>query len=273
MRIPFRQFCTLIVLAVVTSTVRGQIYYTGIAVTNLNNVPQPTFAQTYTLTGSPGLPQQIKVVSSYAGGNYQTEVFIFGSGGQVIDKLLDPTTGRVVSARSGTYVVSAITSNGTFSGVTIAVNVTESPRAADTFKIFYATNDGGPVNLNSTNLKATFSSTSGGVTTATVFNGDQIAPLPPAQPTTPRITTQPVATTVRRNKTAQFKVVATSNQPLSYARQKFKANLRNDSHISGVNTAMLTLSKVNVNFIGLYRVIVSNASGQTASREVMLTVK
>ena len=85
-------------------------------------------------------------------------------------------------------------------------------------------------------------------------------------PTPPAITTQPTDQTVAVGGTAMFNVTATGTTPLS-----FQWNF-NGTNIVGATNPLLTLTNVQLNQVGNYAVLVTNAYGSILSSNALLTV-
>jgi hypothetical protein len=88
-----------------------------------------------------------------------------------------------------------------------------------------------------------------------------------------KITTQPVALTVKKNTTAKFTVKATGTAPLLYQWQKGSANLVNGGQISGATTASLSIAKATSANAGSYRVAITNPAGKVTSAAAVLKVQ
>jgi hypothetical protein len=82
----------------------------------------------------------------------------------------------------------------------------------------------------------------------------------------PVITQQPTPETVSQGQTAQFNVVASGAQPLSYQWKK------NGVNISGANSATYTIYNAQTSNQGNYMVTVSNSYGSVTSQNASLTV-
>ncbi len=89
---------------------------------------------------------------------------------------------------------------------------------------------------------------------------------------TPVISTHPASLTIAAGTGTNLSVVASSPSPLSYQWQHAGTNISNGGHYSGVTNATLTLSNVDTNDAGAYRVKVSNSSGFVFSNPGILTV-
>jgi hypothetical protein len=88
----------------------------------------------------------------------------------------------------------------------------------------------------------------------------------PIQNIPPSITQQPISQTVAAGATANFNVAATGTAPLTYHWQF------NGTALSGLKSAVLTLTNVTLAQQGGYSVIVSNAFGIATSETATLTV-
>lgn len=82
----------------------------------------------------------------------------------------------------------------------------------------------------------------------------------------PRITTQPIASSVDAGGRAQFSVAASGTPPFQYQWQKAGLPL------GGQTNATLSLTNLAVSDAGSYRVVVSNSAGQDVSASATLTV-
>jgi hypothetical protein len=83
---------------------------------------------------------------------------------------------------------------------------------------------------------------------------------------------QPQGQTVLAGGNATFSVTASGAAPLTYQWQYNEANLADGGRISGATTATLSISNVETNDAGNYRVVVSNPTGSTTSQVAVLTV-
>ncbi|MCX6874730.1 MAG: cadherin-like beta sandwich domain-containing protein, partial [Verrucomicrobia bacterium] len=99
---------------------------------------------------------------------------------------------------------------------------------------------------------------------------DQVDFLMDHQP--PQMVVEPVSRTNPVGTAATFSVIATGSSPLTYQWRKNEANLTITDHISGVNSATLTLSNVQWLDIGSYSVVVTNAYGSVTSTAASLTL-
>jgi hypothetical protein len=92
----------------------------------------------------------------------------------------------------------------------------------------------------------------------------------------PVVATQPASTTLYEQQTAQFTVVAGGTDPLHYQWQKFTGgnyvDLADGGRISGVNSATLTISNLNLSDAADYRVTVTNQLNSIESSPATLTV-
>jgi hypothetical protein len=100
--------------------------------------------------------------------------------------------------------------------------------------------------------------------------GSEVAVLTVGQP--PAITTQPQDQTVAEGNTANFGVRATGTAPLSYQWLKDGNKLADDARISGANTALLTIAKVQPGDVAKYSVLVSNPFGSVLSEAALLAL-
>jgi Concanavalin A-like lectin/glucanases superfamily/Immunoglobulin I-set domain/Immunoglobulin domain len=100
--------------------------------------------------------------------------------------------------------------------------------------------------------------------------GSGVADFPPV------IATQPAATTLYEQQTAQFTVVAGGTAPLHYQWQKFTGgnyvNLADGGRITGVNSATLSISNLNLSDATDYRLTVTNQFNSINSSPATLTV-
>lgn len=90
--------------------------------------------------------------------------------------------------------------------------------------------------------------------------------------TAPAIASQPQSQTVSAGGTASFTVSATGTAPLSYRWQKNSVALTDGGNLSGATTPTLTLSNVQTNDAGNYRVVITNSVGSITSAVAALTV-
>ena len=90
--------------------------------------------------------------------------------------------------------------------------------------------------------------------------------------TLPIITSLPASQTVLAGSSATLKVVALGTPPLNYQWQLEGADLTNNTRISGVTNASLTIANANLTDAGYYRVVISNPAGSTTSAPVLLAV-
>jgi len=118
------------------------------------------------------------------------------------------------------------------------------------------TNDGGSYQLVVTNI-------CGSATSAVAM----LMVLVPAG-----ITGQPSSQAVLLNSNVTFTATAIGTAPLFYLWQKDGLNLANGGRISGADTATLTLSGVQTNDAGNYRIVVTNNYGSATSVVATLTV-
>ncbi len=88
----------------------------------------------------------------------------------------------------------------------------------------------------------------------------------------PSITVQPAPVRLRAGETARFHVEASGSEPLSYRWQKDNVTLAAVSRISGTATRDLVITSVTAADEGLYRCVVSNAAGETASQAARLEI-
>lgn len=88
----------------------------------------------------------------------------------------------------------------------------------------------------------------------------------------PVITRQPRAQGFFEGRTAQFSVVATGDQPLSYRWRKNNTNLSDGGNIAGSDTPTLTLSGLTMADAGNYDVVVNNLAGSATSHVATLSV-
>jgi hypothetical protein len=86
------------------------------------------------------------------------------------------------------------------------------------------------------------------------------------------ITAQPQGATVVAGSTVTLTVTAAGTTPMLYQWQKNGANLADGGHVSGANTAALTLSNVTFLDSGSYTVAITNAAGGTNSAAASLSV-
>jgi formylglycine-generating enzyme len=88
----------------------------------------------------------------------------------------------------------------------------------------------------------------------------------------PRITLPPDSLTRNAGQTAQFRVSATGTDPLLYRWQKGGIDLHDGGRVSGSETALLTVSQLQTEDTGDYRVRVGNEAGSVTSANAQLTV-
>jgi uncharacterized repeat protein (TIGR03803 family) len=88
----------------------------------------------------------------------------------------------------------------------------------------------------------------------------------------PIITAQPTSQTVLAGTIANFIVVASGNQPLSYQWQANGTNLTDGGRISGSTTTRLAIGNVTAADAGNYSVVVSNPRNSIVSHQAALTV-
>jgi hypothetical protein len=88
----------------------------------------------------------------------------------------------------------------------------------------------------------------------------------------PVILRQPTSQTTLNSATILFKVAAVGRFPLSYQWQKDGANLTDGGNVSGATTAVLALTNVQTNDLGVYTAVVTNDFGSITSSNAMLTV-
>jgi uncharacterized protein YkwD len=98
----------------------------------------------------------------------------------------------------------------------------------------------------------------------------RVSTLPAVMP--PSITAQPQNATVRAGADASFNVTANGTTPLSFVWSRIGTELVDGVGVSGTRTATLSLTNVQPEQAGSYRVQVSNAAGTVTSSEVQLTV-
>jgi Lysyl oxidase/Immunoglobulin I-set domain len=92
-------------------------------------------------------------------------------------------------------------------------------------------------------------------------------------PRKPTILSQPVSTNLIAGSTARFTVGIDGSDPLHYQWRTFGTNILNDgSHISGANTATLTIGKIFATDQGAYSVVITNAYGAITSTPANLIV-
>lgn len=111
--------------------------------------------------------------------------------------------------------------------------------------------------------------------TVTVSNGGGNTPSDPASltvRTAPVISSHPQNQAVAQGVNASFSVTATGTAPLSYQWQRNNSPLSDGAGVSGVTTATLNLTGVQPALAGSFRVIVSNAAGNTPSDPASLVV-
>jgi probable HAF family extracellular repeat protein len=89
----------------------------------------------------------------------------------------------------------------------------------------------------------------------------------------PVITVQPVSAMVAKGANKKLTVVVASTTALSYQWQKNGMNLKNSGNVSGVNTAMLTITTAKAANAGNYRVVVTNLAGAVTSSLATIKVK
>jgi hypothetical protein len=107
-----------------------------------------------------------------------------------------------------------------------------------------------------------YGSTNTGLATLTVTNVN----------TPPSITQQPSNHSVFPGGTANFAILASGSDPLSYQWQKNQANLSDGGHCLGSTTAALTITGADNSDAASYRCVVTNSSGSTTSSPAALTV-
>jgi hypothetical protein len=91
-------------------------------------------------------------------------------------------------------------------------------------------------------------------------------------PAAPAILVQPLSTNVPAGSAAQFRVVASGTAPLAY-QWRYQGNiLTNGNYVSGAESDVLTLSKIQLPVSGGYSVVVSNAYGSVTSAPANLIV-
>ncbi len=88
----------------------------------------------------------------------------------------------------------------------------------------------------------------------------------------PVITAQPQDQRVSIGSTATFTVGAAGTSPFSYQWQRNRVNLLDSGHVSGSQTAVLTVSGASSADIGAYTVTVSNGGGSTTSQPAVLSL-
>ncbi len=88
----------------------------------------------------------------------------------------------------------------------------------------------------------------------------------------PTITAQPQDQSVAEGGTANFSVKATGTAPLSFQWLRDGNKLGDDLRISGANTPLLTISRVQSSDVAKYTVLVSNPFGSALSDAALLTV-
>jgi hypothetical protein len=88
----------------------------------------------------------------------------------------------------------------------------------------------------------------------------------------PIITGQPIAQPVHPGRGVSFSVDASGAKPLAYQWRKDGVALADNNHISGANTAALTIHKARPSDAGQYDVVVSNMCGVAVSEPATLSV-
>lgn len=88
----------------------------------------------------------------------------------------------------------------------------------------------------------------------------------------PVITTQPATQTVSEGSTITLSVEASGSAPLTYLWKKGGTALTNAGHLSGADTASLTITGVTTDDVGDYTVEVSNSAGSVTSSAATVTV-
>lgn len=88
----------------------------------------------------------------------------------------------------------------------------------------------------------------------------------------PEITQQPIGGEVLVGQPVSFQVTAAGKLPLIYQWQKDGTNLVNTARVTGADTAQLTISGLQTNDSGGYRVVVTNSYGTVTSVVATLSV-
>jgi len=88
----------------------------------------------------------------------------------------------------------------------------------------------------------------------------------------PEITQQPSGGEVLVGQSVSFQVTAAGKLPLIYQWQKDGTNLVNTARVTGADTAQLTISSLQTNDSGSYRVVVTNSFGTATSAAATLSV-
>jgi hypothetical protein len=91
-------------------------------------------------------------------------------------------------------------------------------------------------------------------------------------PMAPLIISSPSSTNVPAGANASFRVNVTGTPPLGYQWWHHGTNLQDGSYVSGANSAVLSLHKIQMAHAGAYRVVVTNAYGAVASAPANLIV-
>jgi hypothetical protein len=94
-----------------------------------------------------------------------------------------------------------------------------------------------------------------------------------ASGSSPGIVSEPSAAAVLVGQNASFSVTASGSGPLYYQWMQGSTTLSNDAVYSGVNTNVLTLTRVGLANAGTYSVIITNSLGSTNSIGVPLAVQ
>lgn len=88
----------------------------------------------------------------------------------------------------------------------------------------------------------------------------------------PEITQQPSGGEVLVGQPVSFQVIAVGKLPLIYQWQKDGTNLTNDARLTGADSALLSISNLQTNDSGSYRVVVTNSFGTVTSLPAVLSV-
>lgn len=86
------------------------------------------------------------------------------------------------------------------------------------------------------------------------------------------ISSQPSSQTIDAGSSAVFSVGASGSAPFVYSWTKDGSPLANGGHVSGVNTANLTISSASAADMGSYAAVVSNGGGTATSSAAVLSV-
>lgn len=99
------------------------------------------------------------------------------------------------------------------------------------------------------------------------FDLESVAP-----PGSPVITNQPAQVTVSAGATAVFTVGVSNSAGCTYQWQLYNTNLVNGGNVSGATGQTLTITGVSTNYVGHYKVKVTNGFGTTTSKEGTLAI-